>query len=103
MAAIGLEINKIHAGYANMFISPVFRETLASTSGAVIELYDTDGAVGAARGAGIGAGIYADNTEAFSALRKIDETVPASDPEPYREAYRRWNEYLEKETPTINS
>ncbi|MBD5422568.1 MAG: carbohydrate kinase [Bacteroides sp.] len=103
MAAIGLEINKIHAGYANMFLSPVFRETLASTSGAVIELYDTDGAVGAARGAGIGAGIYADNTEAFSALRKIDETVPASDPEPYREAYRRWKEYLEKEIPTINS
>ena len=46
-----------------MFLSPLFRETLAGVTGAVIELYDTDGSVGAAKGAGIGAGIYKDNNE----------------------------------------
>jgi xylulokinase len=95
MESIGMQINKIHAGNANMFLSPVFRDMLASTSGATIMLFDTDGAVGAARGAGIGAGIYRDNTEAFATLRKIAEIRPASDRAPYIEAYARWKATLE--------
>ncbi len=94
MESIGMKIDKIHAGHANMFLSPVFRDTLAGVSGATIELYDTDGAVGAAKGAGIGAGIYKDNTEAFASLVKLDEIMPASDREPYIEAYDRWKKYL---------
>lgn len=97
MASIGLDIKKIHAGHANMFLSPIFRDTLASVSGATIELYDTDGAVGAAKGAGIGAGIYADNNEAFASLRKIAEIAPAADRTPYLEAYARWKQYLANE------
>lgn len=97
MASIGLDIKKIHAGHANMFLSPTFRDTLASVSGATIELYDTDGAVGAAKGAGIGAGIYADNNEAFASLRKIEEIAPAADRTPYLEAYARWKQYLANE------
>ena len=61
MQQMGMDIHKIHAGKANMFLSPLFRDTLAGVSGATIELYDTDGSVGAAKGAGIGAGIYKDN------------------------------------------
>lgn len=97
MASIGLDIKKIHAGHANMFLSPIFRDTLASVSGATIELYDTDGAVGAAKGAGIGAGIYSDNNEAFASLRKIEEIAPAADRTPYLEAYARWKQYLANE------
>ena len=70
MEQMGMPINKIHAGHANMFLSPLFRNTLAGVSGATIELYDTDGSVGAAKGAGIGAGIYRDNNEAFASLEK---------------------------------
>lgn len=97
MKALGLYVNKIHAGKANMFLSPVFRETLASVSGATIELYDTDGAVGAAKGAGIGAGIYTDNKEAFASLVKLAEIHPAQDRTPYLEAYDRWKHCLDKE------
>lgn len=97
MESMGMDIKHIHAGHANMFLSPIFRETLASTSGATISLYDTDGAVGAARGAGIGAGIYKTTDEAFSTLRKLDEIHPASDRTPYLEAYARWEDCLEKE------
>ena len=57
MEQMGMDVKKIHAGHANMFLSPLFRETLAGVSGATIELFDTDGSVGAAKGAGIGAGI----------------------------------------------
>ena len=52
MEGLGMDVKKIHAGHANMFLSPLFRETLAGISGATIELYDTDGSVGAAKGAG---------------------------------------------------
>ena len=97
MKGIGMVIDKIHAGRANMFLSPVFRDTLASVSGATIELYDTDGSVGAAKGAGIGAGIYRDNTEAFASLVKLDEVHPAADRTPYLEAYALWKKHLENE------
>jgi len=97
MKGIGMVIDKIHAGRANMFLSPVFRDTLASVSGATIELYDTDGSVGAAKGAGIGAGVYRDNNEAFASLVKLNEVHPAADRTPYLEAYARWKKYLENE------
>ena len=61
MQQMGMDIKKIHAGKANMFFSDVFRNTLAGVSGATIELYETDGSVGAAKGAGLGCGIYKDN------------------------------------------
>lgn len=97
MKSIGMDISRIHAGHANMFLSDIFRDTLASVSGATIALYETDGAVGAAKGAGIGLGIYADHNEAFASLKKIDEIHPATDPAPYIEAYQRWKRILEKE------
>ena len=93
MQQMGMNVNKIHAGHANMFLSPIFRETLAGVSGAVIELYDTDGSVGAAKGAGIGAGIYKDNNEAFSTLEKLAVIEP-SESEAYRAAYETWKSKL---------
>lgn len=95
MKAMGMDIKTIHAGNANMFLSPVFCEALATTSGATIELYDTDGSIGAAKGAGIGCGIYADNNEAFATLKRKATICPnEKDNAAYKEAYLRWNEYL---------
>ena len=91
----GMRLDKIHAGKANMFLSPIFRETLANISGATIELYDTDGSVGAARAAGLGAGIYASTDEAFSALKSLLTVEPCSDTNSYHEAYARWKSALE--------
>lgn len=95
MESMGIPVRKIHAGHANMFLSPVFRDTLAGITGAIIELYDTDGAVGAAKGAGIGAGIYQNHQEAFSTLKKLDVIEPKQTDE-YAEAYIRWKQCLEK-------
>lgn len=100
MKEIGLDISKIHAGNANMFLSPIFRDTLASVSGATIEMFDTDGAIGAAKGAGIGAGIYRDNKEAFASLNHIRTVTPASDRTPYLEAYALWKDRLTNELQT---
>lgn len=97
MESMGIQVNKIHAGHANMFLSPIFRDTLAGVTGAVIELYDTDGSVGAAKGAGMGAGIYKNNDEAFATLEKLDVIEPnQSKQSEYAEAYERWKYRLEK-------
>ena len=94
MAQMGMEIKTIKAGHANLFLSPLFRRTLASVTGATIELYETDGAVGAAKGAGIGAGIYKDHNEAFTTLRHMATVKPETDCAPYKAAYKRWVERL---------
>ena len=97
MRQMGMDISRIHAGHANMFLSPLFRSALASTSGAVIELYDTDGSIGAARGAGIGAGIYKDHDEAFATLEKLEVVEPdTAHRDEYVQAYGRWKEALER-------
>ena len=94
MEAMGMKVDKIHAGLANMFQSKIFRDTLAGVSGATIELFDTDGAAGAAKGAGIGAGIYKDPGEAFATLERLAVILPENR-DAYREAYELWKERLE--------
>jgi xylulokinase len=98
MQQMGMDIHKIHAGKANMFLSPIFRDTLASVSGAAIELYETDGSVGAAKGAGMGCGLYKDNNEAFATLKKLAVIEPdEAKRSEYLAAYARWKEMLQKE------
>lgn len=97
MNEMGIDIRVIRAGNANMFLSPVFRDTLAGVTGTVIELYDTDGSVGAAKGAGIGAGIYRSPEEAFASLKKIDIIEPDGlKADKYVAAYETWKERLEQ-------
>ncbi|MBP6609959.1 MAG: carbohydrate kinase [Paludibacter sp.] len=91
MNEMGIETKTIRAGHANLFLSPIFRQTLANITGATIELYNTDGSVGAARGAGIGAGIYSNAEEAFSTLKKIQIITPIeADIEATKAAYEKW-------------
>jgi xylulokinase len=98
MKEMGVKTATVRAGHANMFLSPLFREAFVNTTGTELELYNTDGSLGAARGAGVGAGIYPNADAAFSGLHKIDHLHP--DPKlgkPYREAYERWLQKLEKQ------
>lgn len=97
MTQMGMDIKKIHAGKANMFLSEIFRNTLAGVSGATIELYETDGSVGAAKGAGMGCGIYKDNEEAFHTLKKLAVIEPdLANRYAYLAAYNNWKAQLEK-------
>jgi len=101
MQETGMDLSIIRAGKANMFLSDLFRQTLADTAGVAIELCNTDGSVGAARGAGIGAGIYKNATEAFSTLKTVGLTEPnTSHQGPCSEAYARWEQALQKSLST---
>lgn len=97
MKNLGLKPNVIRAGKANTFLNPIFRITLATLCDASIELFDTDGSLGAARGAALGAGIYKTADEAFATLNKVEVIEP--NPEwkaPLEEAYARWKAEVEK-------
>ena len=95
MKQTGIKPSVIRAGNANMFLSPVFRETLAGVSGATIELYNTDGSQGAAKGAGLGAGFYKSAREAFAGLKKLETVEPdQSKAKEYLEAYKKWSNTL---------
>jgi len=97
MKETGINPRIIRAGSANMFLSRVFRETLASITSTEIHLYNTDGSVGAARGAGIGCGYYKSENEAFAGLRSLETTTPDTKRiNSYNEAYDRWLEQLNK-------
>jgi xylulokinase len=97
MKKTGIQPSVIRAGNTNMFLSPIFCESLAGLSGAQIELYDTDGSQGAAKGAGIGAGFYSGFEDAFSNLTRIKVIEPSiKEREEYQEAYQRWHLELNK-------
>lgn len=98
MKSMGMQLNTVKAGYANMFLSPLFREAFANMTGATVELYNTDGAQGAARGAGVGAGVYSSFEEAFMGLKRIDVIEP--DPalkSQYEAVYGNWLAHLDKQ------
>ena len=96
MKEIGIHPEVIRAGLANMFLSPVFRDTLAEISGATIELYDTDGSIGAANGAGIGSGTFGSFQEAFENLNKMLVVEPTGkNSDQYAEAFGDWMKVLE--------
>jgi len=97
MRQMGMDIKTIHAGRANMFKSALFRDTLATISGAVIDVYKTDGADGAAKGAGMGIGIYRNSDEAFASLEHYAHVDPdEAQKNEYMDAYTRWKEILNK-------
>jgi len=95
MKETGIEPGIMRAGAANMFLSPVFREVLACITGSVIHLYNTDGSLGAARGAGIGCGYYKSEKEAFAGLKSVSTTEPVKTLSgTYQELYEKWKEIL---------
>jgi xylulokinase len=101
MESMQMPVKVMRAGHANMFLSPVFRQVLANVSGALIEIYETDGAQGAARAAGVGAGYYSSYQESFRGLRQIMLEEPdARLCSRYQELYADWKQALERSLAT---
>jgi len=98
MRDMGTELKTVKAGHANMFLSPLFAEAFATLSGATVELYNTDGSQGAARGAGIGTGLYQGPEDAFTGLEPVKTIAPnPALTEAYAQAYANWEEVLKNQ------
>lgn len=91
MKNMEMEFQTIRAGHANMFLSDVFASAFANTTGCVLELYNTDGAVGAARGAGIGSGAYQNISASFTGMEKVKVVIPDKSLQSiYTDIYQSW-------------
>lgn len=91
MREVGVEGKVVRAGNSNLFLNPVFREIFINTTNTSLELYDTSGAEGAARGAAYGIGYYKSVKETFEGLRSLEQLDP--DPklvQQYKEIYQTW-------------
>ena len=91
MKDMATKLKTVKAGNANMFLSPLFAEAFATITGATVELYNTDGSQGAARGAGIGAGLYKGPADAFIGLEPVRTVQPNKKlKRAYHAAYENW-------------
>ena len=101
MRDMGIQLTTVKAGNANMFLSPLFAEAFATVTQAAVELYNTDGSQGAARGAGIGAGVYKSTDEAFAGLEPV-KTIEPNDKlsSAYQQAYAGWEGILQQQLKT---
>ena len=98
MREMGIKLSTVKAGNANMFLSPLFAEAFATVTGATVELYNTDGSQGAARGAGIGASIYKSPEDAFAGLKPVRTIEPdKKSASSFQQAYQRWEDVLRKQ------
>ncbi|MBX2966367.1 MAG: carbohydrate kinase [Cyclobacteriaceae bacterium] len=97
MNNLGIKSNIIRAGYANMFLSDLFCKTFVNTTGARLELYNTDGAQGAARGAGVGIGFYGNYTEAFTSLACIKSYEPDTEQHAVQDVFGKWKNKLNQQ------
>jgi len=101
LGGIGMQATRIRAGHSNLFLSPVFREIFVHVTGVPLELYDTDGAAGAARGAGVGAGYYATLGDGFQGMRQMAVLEPsAALVARYEGIYEGWKEALNRQPET---
>jgi xylulokinase len=90
----GMEPAVIRAGRANMFLSDIFTQSFVNATGVAVELYKADGSIGAALGAGVGAGLFATAAEAFSKREAISLVQPQHK-KLYEELYQEWKVLLE--------
>ncbi len=92
-----ISIKKIRVGYSNLFLSKTFREIFTNVTGVTLELYDTDGSAGTARGAALGYGGYKTTDEAFKGLECLEIIYPDREKAAiYKKLYNNWKDRLEE-------
>lgn len=104
MNSLGIEASHIKADSYNLFQSAVFSQTIANLTSSTIEIIDTNGAIGAAIGAGFGVGLYASIEEGMRGLATKAQYVPDNSNEQYLLAYQNWDRQLSRHLsePTFN-
>ena len=89
------EIKVIRAGNDNLFRSEIFSNTVATLIGHEIEIYNTTGAVGAARACGLTDGDFKKFGESITKNDHVMTFKPLKNKKPYVEAYQSWKKELE--------
>ncbi|UZO80033.1 FGGY family carbohydrate kinase [Aquimarina sp. ERC-38] len=88
-------INLIRAGSDNLFRSQIFAETIATLTGQEIEVYNTTGAIGAARAAGLTLGTIKSMKDLVLKEDYVKTYKPLTTKKEYQKAYTRWRKALD--------
>ncbi len=88
-------IHVIRAGNDNLFRSEIFSNTVATLLEHDIEIYNTTGAVGAARAVGLTDGDFEKFGANITNNDHVMTFVPIKDKAPYVQAYKNWKKELE--------
>lgn len=91
----GIKIKVLRAGNDNLFRSDIFANTLATLIEQEIEIYNTTGAIGAARAAGLHTGDFDTYSKNIMDNDHVMTYRPLKDKTPYSKAYALWKEELE--------
>ncbi len=94
MNDLGIQPKTMRVGNDNLFQSAIFSETVATLSEVDIDLIETTGAVGAAKAAGFGIGIYPTLDAAVGDLKIIKSYRKKEVSKAYVEAYKDWKSIL---------
>lgn len=86
----GINPIKIKAGFSNMYLSSIFASTIVNASNVSIQLLESDGAYGAALGAGIGLQYYKSLYEGVNSIKIMSEVTPDQNRNKTREVYENW-------------
>ncbi len=89
------KINVIRAGNDNLFRSEIFSNTVATLIGHEIEIYNTTGAVGAARAVGLTDGDFEKFGSGITTNDHVMTFLPLKNKEEYEKAYQNWKKELE--------
>jgi xylulokinase len=89
------KINVIRAGNDNLFRSEIFSNTVATLIGHEIEIYNTTGAVGAARAVGLTDGDFEKFGSGITTNDHVMTFLPLKNAAPYEKAYQKWKQELE--------
>ena len=97
LSDLNINRNTIRAGNANLFLSDIFKSIFANVTDTPLEIFNTDGANGAARGAALGFGIFETMEEAFDDLQLLEVIEPNSELcTIYKESFEGWKETISK-------
>ena len=97
LSDLNINRNTIRAGNANLFLSDIFKTIFANVTDTPLEIFNTDGANGAARGAALGFGIFETMEEAFDDLQLLEVIEPNSELcTIYKESFEGWKETISK-------
>ena len=91
----GIDIKVMRVGNDNLFRSELFAGTIATLMEQEIEIYNTTGAIGAARAAGLHDGDFKKFGSYIMENDHVKTYIPFKDKEPYEKAYLNWKSELE--------
>lgn len=94
MKSDGIDPQVVRAGNDNLFRSDIFSNTISTLIGQEIEIYNTTGAIGAARACELHKGDFETYGKRIIDNDFVMKFKPSADKRPYETAYRKWKDEL---------